>query len=687
MNDEVADQPNYTLSEVVSITANTVVNLLKERNGYHHKQFGDNDLEEFGTAGQIGPVASMQGLRSVLGSVIALGKEPGFAPAMKRIKSDWDTLVQEWQGVLEQLADGFTTASPYVEDGLLLRIIKRGGDTPDVFIDTVSWAISTAIAFRKVVDDFGFSMSEELKSQSVDVIARGLDILAQVQLPDGGWSFSASTAEEGGSDLVFTYSAQQALADIDDYVLQSTEGNDPDSTAITPLGEELNQRIAKWHSTSKGEQSERARTLLDVYTRLTEDSVNFLTNRFVAQATAGSTDRIGLEVKDLQVNGRIKLLNERHDLVAAYYEGYLLEGLIISRADEYRSDVTEPMRQLYYRLIGRFGELSAKVHRDAAEMKKPAMTTLQIELSGPAGKRAQTQPTTKYTDAGLWAQILRAMILFRYYVEPLSQAEAVIVGKTGSVLSLLLRDRRREDDSKEPGLWDTFGFNLAYTARAIEAMIDCYDYLKRVETVVSKPSNLEQLLASALAPTLDQMIREKMAELFAQGRAEEPAAERKSTPMPTENILRKILNHANTAFFRQRERGGENYSQFEKNFIAETPFDPKKIQDARFTRGDQLDLARELTMFVYFLVASLLPRILAEATYTHMIPWPFDGKSAEQRAGDIDAHALHERFEDFLSRLATIEMQHLCEDQKADDAPMYAQYLSNAFSGSEGRRR
>lgn len=696
MSDEIADRTNYALVDVISIAANTVINLLRERNGYDHKRFGDKDLEGFGTNGEIGPLASMQGLRSVLGSVIALGEEPGFAAAMEQIKSDWPSLIEEWGEVLERLDDGFTTAAPYEQDGRLLAVIKRA-DGPEVFTDTTSWAISTAVAFRKVVDDFGFPASAELVTQSIDVIASGLRVLTDVQLPDGGWSFSASNVEEGGSDLVFTYSVQQALADIDDYILQRLEGVDHESATVTPLVEQLNTRIAAWPIRSD-EAGKGPRTLLDIYTRLTEGSVKFLIDRFIIQATAGSAGRGGgLEVEDLEVKGRIKLLNERHDLVAAYYEGYLLEGLIISRADEYRPDVAEPMRQLYYRLIGRFGELSAKMQRGAEIMTDPAMTTLRIELSGPTRRKAGAQPTTRYADAGLWAQILRAMILFRYYVEPLSQPEAVIVGKTGSVLSLLLKDRRAEDDKKEPGLWDNFGFNLAYTARAIEAIIDSYDYLKRVEATAasvreggsmpaSRVPSLEELLASAMAPALDQMIKERIGDGATRRQADQLVTERKGTTTSSENMLRQILSYANKAFFDQRERGSDDYTNFEKSFIAATPFSHEKVQDKRFSRVDELLLARELTTFVYFLVANLLPRILAEATYNHMTPWPFDSESAEQRARKIGAHGLHERFDDFFSRLASIEIQHL-KAQQADSAPIYGQYLSNAFSGSEGRRR
>ena len=48
-------------------------------------------------------------------------------------------------------------------------------------------------------------------------------------------------------------------------------------------------------------------------------------------ATAGTSGRNGgLEAQDLEIKGRIRLVNERHDLVAAYYEGYLLDGLIIA---------------------------------------------------------------------------------------------------------------------------------------------------------------------------------------------------------------------------------------------------------------------------------------------------------------------------------------------------------------------
>jgi hypothetical protein len=680
MSDDAMVQPNYTLSDVVSIANGTIISLLNERSKHAAKRFGDSDLEGFGgTGGRVGPLSSMQGLRCVLGSALALGAEPGFVPAMARIRSDWPAMVEEWSEVLFRLSDGFATAEPYQADNKLLAIIKPK-EGPEVFTDTVAWAISTAIVFLKVAEDFEFPVSEEISQKSVDIIARGLQTLAQIQLPDGGWSFSASTTEDGGSDLVFTYSVQQALADIDDYVLGRVEGQDEISVAETPMMKQLNPLIAQWSSVP-GEKREGLSELFQVYNHLTKGSVKFMIDRYLAQATAGTSARNGgLEVQDLEIKGRITLLNERHDLVAAYYEGYLLDGMIVSGADDGRPDVTESMRQLYYRLIGRFGELSAKVQRGADEMKSPEMTTLQIELSGP---RRRAEPL-RYYDAGLWAQILRAMILFRYYVEPIGQVEAVIVAKTGSVLSLLLKDRRDEDDSNAPGLWDKIGFNLPYTARAVEAIIDCYDYLRRTGTSVAQvtqASALEAALLSTMTPVLDELIRKRIAEVSipAKKTAAVVAPERSRTSPA--NTFRQIFRHANEAFFKRRGRGSD-YDGFRQEFVESSPLSAKNVLGTKFLQAvDELEFAQEMATFTYLLASSLLPRILEEAVYNHMTPQKFG--SVEKRVKDIEASPLSRRMEDLLSALAKIEAKSLEENR---EAPLYADSLLKAFDES-GRGR
>jgi hypothetical protein len=693
MSDEVMVQTNYTLSEVVSIANGTIISLLNERSGHEERRFGDSDLEGFGgTGGDIGPLSSMQGLRCVLGAALALGDEPGFAPAIERISSDWPALVDEWSEVLGQFGDGFATAAPYQADNKLLAVIKRS-DGAQVYTEAASWAISTAIVFLRAAQDFEFPISKEVSDRSVDLIARGLQVLAQVQLPDGGWSFSASTVDEGGSDLVFTYSVQQALADVDDYVLLRLEGADETAIAETPLVKQLNALIAQWPSID-GAKGEGASTVADVYDRLTQRSVKFMVDRYLAQATAGASGRnVGLEVQDLEIKGRIKLLNERHDLVAAYYEGYLLDGLIISRADEGRPEVTESMRQLYYRLIGRFGELSAKVQQGADEMKSPEMTTLQIELSGPQ-RRAQP---LRYYDAGLWAQILRALILFRYYVEPLNQVEAVIVARSGSVLSLLLQDRREEDDSKAPGLWDNIGFNLPYTTRAVEAIIDSYDYLKRMETpaaqvtqatqagAMSAPraSVLEAALVSAMTPVLDELIKKRIAEISipAGNAIEGTAPERNKASPPPANVFLQVFQRANQEFLKQSGRD-RNYGKFIQEFVASSPLSSKNFEKTKFFKTKELEVAQEMATFTYLLVSSLLPRILEEAVYNHMTPQAFG--SAEKRAGDIGAAPLSLRMEDLLSALADIEAKFLTDGR---EAPLYADYLRNALGGSGSGRK
>jgi hypothetical protein len=689
MNDDVTIQTNYTLSDVVSIANGAIVSLLNERSGHAERRFGDSDLEGFGgTGGDIGPLSSMQGLRCVLGAALALGDEPGFAPAIERISSDWPGLVDEWSEVLGQLADGFATAAPYQADNKLLAVIKRSDGT-EVYTEAASWAISTAIVFLRAAQDFSFSISKEVYEQSVDLIARGLQALAQIQLPDGGWSFSASTIDEGGSDLVFTYSVQQALADIDDYVLLRLEGTDETAIAETPLVKQLNALIARWPSID-GAKGESSSTVADIYDRLTERSVKFMVGRYLAQATAGASGRnVGLEVQDLEIKGRIKLLNERHDLVAAYYEGYLLDGLIISRADEGRPEVTESMRQLYYRLIGRFGELSAKVHQGADEMKSPEMTTLQIELSGPQ-RRAQP---LRYYDAGLWAQILRALILFRYYVEPLNQVEAVIVARSGSVLSLLLKDRRAEDASSAPGLWDNIGFNLPYTARAVEAIIDSYDYLKRMELPAAQvtqggamrtpqPSVLEAALVSAMTPALDELIRKRMSEFsVSPSKAAEAIAPEQNKASLSASTFRLILKRGNEELLKQsgRER---DYGKFIEGFVASSPLSSENFDKTRFAKTKDLELAQEMTTFIYLLVSTLLPRILEEAVYNTMTTQAFE--AAETRAGSIGVSPLSQRMEDLLRALADIEGDSLKEGRVP---PLYADSLRKSLGGYDSGRK
>ena len=623
---------------------------------------------------------------------VALGDEPGFAPAMERISSDWPALVEEWSEVLEQFEGGFTTAEPYQPDKILLAVIKP--DPPDIkvptiYTDTASWAISTAIVFLRVAQDFELSISADVYTTSVDTIARALQALAQIQLADGGWSFSASTSKEGGSDLVFTYSVQQALADIDDYVLLRVEGGDDAAVVETPLLKQLNALIAQWPAIDV-EKDKGAVTVADVYDRLTKGSVKFMLDRYLTQATAGTSARNGgLEAQDIEVKGRLRLLNERHDLVAAYYEGYLLDGLIISYADEGRPDVTESLRQLYYRLIGRFGELSAKVQQDAEEMKSQEMTTLRIELTGPRRK----QETLKYYDAGLWAQILRSMILFRYYVERINQAEAVIVGRTGSVLSLLLRDRRPEDASDAPGLWDNLGFNLAYTARAVEAVIDAYDYLKRVEAPVAEAaqigavavpqaSALEAALVSAMTPIMDELIKKRLGEIPvpASKPAEAAAPERSNASSVSAIMFSQIFEHANQEFLNQPGRR-RDYDDFRQEFVDSSPFAEKSFEGTRFSKSDELLFAQEISAFMYLLTSNFLPRILEEAVYNNMTPHKLG--AAGKRVSN-SAAPLSKRMKDLLATLAEIEAEFLKEGR---EPPLYADYLRKAFSGSGSGRK
>ncbi|MBU1175538.1 MAG: hypothetical protein KKH72_09065 [Alphaproteobacteria bacterium] len=707
------DDTHYSVQEVITMTSRTVVSLLAYRSDSPEGRFSDQDEEELGgCAGGSGPMASMQGLRSVAGAMLALGQEPDFAPAGECLRENWASLCDEWAGVVDRLAKGFTTMEPYRKDVTLKGVISAD-EGPAVYTDAASWAISTAIVLLRVADEFDLELPEEMETKSLDLIADGIRVLADVQLPDGGWSFSGSSMKNGGSDLVFTYSVHQAFADVDDYLLSGIDNDREISESAKALCGELDKRIAAWQDNPIKDGQGDPKKLNEVYSRLVAPSVNFLIDRFVDQATAGRDGKpAGLRMEDIRIEGRLHpdlgaTGNDddratRHELIAGYYEGYLLESLILSRADEDRPAVKDSLRQLFYRLIGRFGDLSGKVDRKLDIMNEPINTTLKVTMLGAQAKRAGKPQEADFVDAGLWPQFLRSLTLFRYYVERLNQSEAVIVARKGSVLSMLLGDRRDEDAADAPGLWDRLGFNLAYTARSIEALIDVYDYLLKLSKTapqtesssgahakLGEAASLERLIANMLRPELEKLVDERIAAMQSvvsggvASKAKSHESE-SSSLMVKHAVLSVALKHVSKTLF-EAGTEKEGYEDFFQKFIKSTPLDRKNTIPRLKDNKNELELAQEMLAFVFVTVTHLLPEILEEATLRRMDTPNVRGKAVRVRAQEMakeSGESMALRFDRLLVGLAKIEKAYL-EGDEADDVPNYQQALLGAIAPRE----
>lgn len=486
------------LGKIISDTVSRLLEVREEFGG----RFTDTD-ENWGAAGEKGPMASMQGLRAVLGAVGALS-EDGSVNIWALVDPHWNSLMEEWDEVLTAVERGGNLARPYDYGGNLERILREGlskGDALPPYVDSVSWALSTATlvnyTFRLQERNRDRSVDVRLRERTHDAVVKSLDVLVRLQCEDGGWSWSNGNGRNG--NLFFTWSAIEGIADYYDYVAGESERD-----LGIPADDALQSRI-EVVSPGLAESADAAR----------KRAADFLSSRYLEK-----TIRQGIEWADVVDGDRICPPDEGNRLPLVYFDLYVLEGLILCGYDEPGGRVSttnrEQLHRLYRALPSRYGrireQLQSPEFRETDEVAE--RSTMQLLLVAETEKRGGQPVVHPIRDPGLWPQFLRTMVLYRFYTSPSHDADPIILSDEDSALEQLLGDRGESSGGRQrEDLWDAVAFNLPLTARAIEGLIDAYDYenlLARrpaASPVSAAASDLAAVLSEALLPHLQARLQ------------------------------------------------------------------------------------------------------------------------------------------------------------------------------------
>ncbi len=465
---------------------NSVEALLISRTSFKER-FSDTD-EEWGAGRRSGPCASMQGLRAVFGAVAAL---PDDRELWAILKPALPSLLKEWATVLDELVQSRYGGSPYDTEMLdrLRKEVERDGSP---YTDTVSWALSTAVIVNYVFPLFrknGINVDPTLTTRTRDEIAKSLRTLINAQLTktDGGWNWG-SHADMNASHLFFTWSVIQGLADYFDYVLGESAAEidvpvDHDTKAY------LEERDAALEQDAIAARDRAARFLRDRY--------------FGVASTMTGLTYADLAGKDGEGRERISVVaNPNNEIPLLYFYSYLLEGLILSNYDKNDPAVVKSRRAEMDRLYAEIKRRFALVRpAGAAGTLDPDASTMQLSFTGTV-KWKGSIAEVKIKDPSLWPQILRSLVLYSYYVETPRYADEDIVGATGAY-ALLVADRR-DGEGVGAHLWDKLAFNLSVSVRALEGLIDIYDYVRLMTERNKEPEmlvgDLAQVIAEAIYP-------------------------------------------------------------------------------------------------------------------------------------------------------------------------------------------
>jgi len=499
--DFVAGQIKDSVIALLSTRKEISIEIDREGNN-DHKEVGKNTFsdadEEWGAGGRVGLMASMQGIRTIFNSLAALDKHAvniwdAVLPKQQDGAPPIYDLLDEWASCLNQLDEDGYHADPY-DDGEDLSEIFNREDCPSCYIDTVAWVVSTCVLVNYVIKTRGGELlSRTTESGLLDRtrqrLRSSLQVLLDAQTADGGWGWWPKSAR---GHLIFTWSAVGSIADIYDCVLGESE-----------------QEI------DIGPDMQMKEYLLEadpgILTRLQQSrqkASNFLSQRYLKAATTSQ----GLQQSDVSEDDILVVPND--PLTMVFCDLYLLEALILVDYHERHEDRSgsreDELELLFSQIVGKLPRI-----KDAKFARNTDATQLEFQVTS---NHKRQREFIKFTamDGGLWAQLLRTLVLYRFYVKKDPLFDPNIVGEKGSALRLLL-DARRTSEAQYPGLWDLESFNLAISARAIDGLVDCFDYFDLQHKLhhsehpsISSPivqDGLATAITEAIYPLIEQRIQ------------------------------------------------------------------------------------------------------------------------------------------------------------------------------------
>ncbi len=454
-------------------------------------RFTDSD-SEYGAGGNVGPIATLQGLRSVFGALVALLEESTDLWT-RVVKPHFQSLIDDWKIARDEIARDGYDANPLVGHGDLKKILCEDAAEPQAYTDAVSWILSTTVlmnfACKRLAKTPGlqFEFESTLGEDFRQTILKELKHLLALQRLDGGWGWSEG-ANKG--HLYFTWAALGGLSDYYDYVA----GDSPE------LGIEADQELLAYL-----EREEPG-----IVERVSEKWMLCL--EFLKPLLKSALDG-RLQDADIFKDPRFTYLGER-PCDKAYFELYLLEALVLQAYDKPGGKLSpanlDQLRRLYQNTLVTFREMSTLAATSPGGENAKDLTFLFNLRSKNKVRMSYVQYLVQ--DPGLWPQYLRAWNMYRFYSDPTQEPETVIVSEDGSALQLLLEDRRPRNTQNGPGLWDKIEYNLPLTARSIEALVDANDYLnlfvRREESEVLREE--PEALATQITDAIHRLMADRL---------------------------------------------------------------------------------------------------------------------------------------------------------------------------------
>lgn len=455
-----------TLTEVSALAADVYDKMIRRYNQDDQNFVDDENDKE----GLILPCAGSVALLLLANNFEEIGKDARWHEIVRR----------EFDRVQKHVEERGYDATPFVPERITEKLFSKAGGY--YYTDSLSWVLSLTTQIR--VATFRKNLFEADSTFMMSVLSLMKDALSKIcdaACPQGGWNFSNECT---APHLYYSFAVTEALADFGDYILGETpqifgknsKESAEDVEVIKLLTSPLVERV-----------NEKRRMTLE-YLKET-----YLSKLGDAEIEPVENPGVGVSSQHLKL----------------YYTYFVIEMLVTCNLPEFHREWSEDIDD-----ATEMGIYLSRIDLEKARKDKnllsggktwwddAAESTLKINdwsLFKNASLIPDRDKLSKLGEPGLIPLAVRCNAQYAYYVAKGRDA------KMGKLFALLLEDRHEEQ-----GLWDAKFYNLLITERAVEAIVDYYDYLSEYERETAVGNELILAQESKLDLAFRELLREEV---------------------------------------------------------------------------------------------------------------------------------------------------------------------------------
>jgi|GEM_PF-3916990 len=469
----------------------------KNRNGFRDDEKGTEGL-----------ITSSAGLVSLL-----LLKN-GFENDLTFQDDDLNIIIQGIQDLISYVQENGYDATPYLTPEKTKDYFKPNKGYH--YYDSVSWMLSLLIQVWNADKlESNRIIPVEYRDTIKSAIKDALKIICNGAVETGGWGFTNNCDK---ADLYYSYAISESLADFADYV----------------LGESLSEGIGSEDNELK---SFLTNELIDEVNNCRKNTANWLVDTYIRKPK----NKLGdvLINPDDPTGEKFKTLPNEKIFPLLYYTYFVIDMLIINKADVFFVEDKE----LIVRAIEHSIYLS-RIYFDKARTNLEWWESYDSELlitfqNHPKLLDSKNISRKDIKEPGLVPLSIRCNILYSFYI---SKGQDT---KIDELFDVLLEEKNENNESHR--LWDTLGYNILLTERAVEGLVDYADFISEFQTDPA-PNKVQKNIEYQSTPkSLDEVLRALVAyEVKSYFETQNPAKELSTNYGLTKDGLIELLSEVFT---------------------------------------------------------------------------------------------------------------------------------------------